>query len=148
MKEKRHNTILNIIETMKIETQKDLADELMARGFKVTQATISRDIKELHLVKVQTENGVYKYTVSDVGLAANTEKLIRVLRDMVVSVQPAGNLVVVSTMSGSAGAAAEIIDNLGVDNIIGSIAGDNTIFIAVEGETAERVAADIRSLIK
>lgn len=148
MKEKRHNTILNIIETMNIETQKDLADQLLERGYKVTQATISRDIKELNLIKVQADGGAYKYTVSDMGLAANTEKLLRVLHDMVVSVQSAGNIVVVSTMTGSAGAAAEIIDNLGLENVIGSIAGDNTIFLATNVGAAEKVALEIKNLIK
>jgi len=148
MKEKRHNTILNIIDTMDIETQKDLADQLLERGYRVTQATISRDIKELHLIKVQGESGIYKYTVNEAGSVPNTEKLLRVLRDMVVDIKSAGNLVVVSTLSGSANAAGEIIDNLGIDDIIGSIAGDNTIFIAAADGTVEKVSGELRGMLK
>jgi len=149
MKGNRQNAILEIIEKNDIETQEDLAKHLEGHGFKVTQATISRDIKELHLIKVQGEDGLYRYAVNETGVVVNTEKLLRVFKETVVSVQSAGHLVVVNTLSGSASAAAEVLDNMSLEGIVGSIAGDNTIFVAVrDAALADAVAAKLRSLAK
>lgn len=149
MKDKRHRAILDIIDEFDIETQEDLATELVHRGFKVTQATISRDIKELHLVKAQGQNGAYRYAINESGAMLNTEKLLRVFKETVLSVQSAGNLVVVGTLTGSANAAAEVVDTMGMEGIIGTIAGDNTIFIAVsDPETGETVAGRLKQLAK
>ncbi len=149
MKEKRHGAILDIIETADIETQEDLARELLQRGFKVTQATISRDIKELHLIKAQAENGAYRYAVNEAGALPNTEKLLRVFKETVLSVQSAGNLVVVGTLTGSANAAAEVLDNMALEGVVGTIAGDNTIFIAVsDPAVADTVASRLKQLAK
>ena len=100
MKSSRHNAILEIIENNNVETQEELAKHLMERGHKVTQATISRDIKELHLIKVQADNNVYKYAVNETNKLLNTEKLLRVFKETVVSIQHNGDLVVINTLNG------------------------------------------------
>jgi len=149
MKSSRQSAILEIIETQNIETQDDIARELLERGFKVTQATISRDIKELHLIKVQSEVGVYKYVVNESDGVLNTEKMMRVFRETVSGVCSAGNnLIIVTTMNGSAGAAAEVVDNMNVEGILGSIAGDNTIFIAVKDGMSEMIAQKLKQASK
>lgn len=148
MKDSRHAAILEIISDRDVETQEELARELEARGFKVTQATISRDIKELHLIKIQTEDGVYKYANNETVSAHNTERLLRVFRETLVSIQYTGNLVVVNTLPGSAHAAAEVVDNIEVEGVVGSIAGDNTFFIAVKEGTAEAVVQYLRQMAR
>jgi len=148
MKTKRHSAILEIIESSNVETQEDLGKKLQERGFKVTQATISRDIKELHLIKIQYDHGAYKYAVNESSAVLNTDKLLRVFKETVVSVQGSGNIVVVSTLTGSANAAAEVIDTLQIDGVIGTIAGDNTIFLAVETLQTESVINRLRQMQK
>ena len=105
----------------------------------MTQATISRDIRELRLVKVASKNGGFKYAKPEKHEIAVSERLARILTDSMVSVDYSGNIIVVRTISGSANVAAEAIDNLGWTEILGTIAGDNTIFIVVreEADTAE-----------
>ncbi len=136
MKADRQEAILEIIASNNVETQEALTVLLREKGFKVTQATVSRDIKGMNLVKSQVESGGYRYSVSESSKDPDTEKFIRVFREAVQDIKPAGNLVVVKTFSGGANAAAAVIDNSGMEEIIGTIAGDNTIFIAVaEGKT-------------
>ena len=147
MKSSRHNVILEIINDNNVETQEELGRLLAERGHKVTQATISRDIKELHLIKVQAENNVYKYAVNEAKNLFNTEKLLRVFKETVTSIQHNGDLVVINTLNGSANAAAEVIDNMQIDDIIGTIAGDNTIFAAVREGTAREVAALLKGAV-
>ena len=139
MKTKRQDEIIRLISAGDIETQEDLASALRALGFKVTQATISRDIRELRLVKVASKNGGFKYAKPEKHEIAVSERLARILTDSMVSVDYSGNIIVVRTISGSANVAAEAIDNLGWTEILGTIAGDNTIFIVVrdEADTAE-----------
>lgn len=139
MKSKRQNKILEIISEQPIETQGSLVKALNNLGYKVTQATVSRDIKELGLVKVQSEPGEYRYSANKKQLARDLDVLIRIFADTVVSVVPAGNLVIIKTLSGSANAAAEVIDSFHYEEILGSIAGDNTIFIATESEYAAKL---------
>jgi transcriptional regulator of arginine metabolism len=136
MKTKRQNKILEIIAHNDIETQEDLVDSLVDMGFKVTQATISRDIKELKLVKVQSGTGIYKYSVNKKQDSKDIDILMRIFTDTAISVDHSGNLVVIKTLAGSANAAGEVIDSLSFDGIMGSIAGDNTIFIATVSEEA------------
>ncbi len=147
MKSNRHNVILEIINENNVETQEELGKLLEQRGHKVTQATISRDIKELHLIKVQAENNIYKYAVNEAKNLFNTEKLLRVFKETVTSIQHNGDLVVINTLNGSANAAAEVIDNMQIDDIIGTIAGDNTIFAAVKEGTARDVAALLKGAV-
>lgn len=139
MKTKRQDEIIRLISAGDIETQEDLASALRTLGFKVTQATISRDIRELRLVKVASKNGGFKYAKPEKHEIAVSERLARILTDSMVSVDYSGNIIVVRTISGSANVAAEAIDNLGWTEILGTIAGDNTIFIVVrdEADTAE-----------
>ena len=139
MKTKRQDEIIRLISAGDIETQEDLASALRSLGFKVTQATISRDLRELRLVKVASKNGGFKYAKPEKHEIAVSERLARILTDSMVNVDFSGNIIVVKTISGSANVAAEAIDNLGWTEIIGTIAGDNTIFIVVrdEADTAE-----------
>ena len=128
--------ILNLIETTNVETQEELADMLKQRGICVTQATVSRDIKELRLIKVLAENGGYKYATVDKAEAGMKERFVRIFGDSVVGINTSANLVIVKTLSGSANAAAEAVDSMHWNDIVGTMAGDNTIFIAARDEKA------------
>lgn len=145
MKNKRHLVIRDIIKQKPIETQEELAQELRNRGFNVTQATISRDIKELRLIKTLTKNGNYCYAEPDKP-ALVSDRLLRVLRESIVSITSAENLLVIKTLSGAASAAGEAIDSLELDDIVGTIAGDNTILIIVNSK--KRVNSVIKEFNK
>ena len=134
MKYNRHSKILDIIERAEIETQDDLAEELKKQGFHVTQATVSRDIKELRLIKVLTKDGKYKYSTINQSDAPILKRFINLFKDSVLTLDHSGNIVVVKTLIGSANAAAAAIDALKIDGIVGTIAGDDTIFILVRNE--------------
>ena len=125
-----------MIETTNVETQEELADMLKQRGICVTQATVSRDIKELRLIKVLAENGGYKYATVDKAEAGMKERFVRIFGDSVVGINTSANLVIVKTLSGSANAAAEAVDSMHWNDIVGTMAGDNTIFIAARDEKA------------
>ena len=148
MKNDRQKAILEIISAQNIETQEDLGTLLQQRGYKVTQATISRDIKELHLIKVQAERGVYKYAVNEASNVLNTERMVRIFREVVLNIKGSGNIVIVETLSGSGPAAGEAIDNFGIQEVIGSLAGDNTVFIVVEEHMREAVIQKLKALTK
>ena len=139
MKTNRHAMILKLISEYDIDTQEQLADMLLERGIKATQATISRDIKELRLVKSLTDRGTYRYEVTEKADLGASDRLARIFSASVVNLVAADNLVVIHTLSGSASAAAELIDTLGCEEIVGTLAGDNTIFVAVK--SAEDVPA-------
>ena len=147
MKSKRQDEIIRLISAGDIETQEELASELRKLGYKVTQATISRDIRELHLIKVASKGGGFKYAKPEKHEIAVSERLARILTDSMVRVDFSGNIIVVNTISGSANVAAEALDNLGWPEILGTIAGDNTIFIVVknDADTAE-ISERIRNL--
>ena len=148
MKSTRQDDIIRIISDREIETQEELAGELRALGYTVTQATVSRDIKDLHLIKVIGERGIYKYAQRpERKETAVSERLIRILNDSLISVDHSGQMIVVRTLSGSANVAAEAIDTMQWPEILGTIAGDNTIFIVVRNQnTTEKVAARIRNM--
>ena len=149
MKSVRHNMILEIIESKDIETQEELAEELKNRGVKVTQATVSRDIKELRLLKVLSENGGYKYATVERAEKGMNERFIRILAESVVSMESVDSLIVIKTLSASANAACEAIDSLKWSDVLGTIAGDNTILVIVRSsEAVESVMARFESLIK
>ena len=131
MKTVRQVAILDIIEKQDIETQEELADALRQRGIKVTQATVSRDIKELRLLKVLTPMGAYKYATADKAENGLSERFIRMLAESLLSVAASENLIVVKTLNGSANVAAEALDSLHWPEILGSIAGDNTIMLVI-----------------
>lgn len=127
----RQRKILEIIENYDIETQEELAVFLKKAGIEITQATISRDIKELRLVKVLTQNGRYKYAVVDDRLEGTTDRLITIFRNSVISLDIAGHIIVVKTLPGAAQVCGSAIDSLRLKGIVGTLAGDDTIFIAV-----------------
>ena len=139
MKTTRQNEIIRLIASRDIETQEELAAELRSLGYKVTQATVSRDIRELRLIKVAGKSGGFKYAKPERREIAVSERLTRILTDSLVSVDSSGNIIVVKTLSGSANVAAEALDTLGWPEILGTIAGDNTVFVVSrnESDTAE-----------
>lgn len=134
MKNKRQEKIIEIIESQAIETQEALQEKLRECGFDVTQATVSRDIKELRLTKVTSRGNRYKYAVLDSDDPRQTAKYVNIMKETVISVQRAQNMLVIKTFSGMAAAAAAAIDSLMCDEIIGSIAGDDTIFAVAEND--------------
>lgn len=129
MKAQRHIKIREIIASKDIETQEELVEALKEAGFNVTQATVSRDIKELHLVKVPTNNGTYKYSLPEDRRFNPVQKLKRMLQEAFVSIDHAENLIVVKTLPGNANALAVLIDNLDWKEIVGTLAGDDTVLI-------------------
>ncbi|MBE0449586.1 MAG: arginine repressor [Clostridia bacterium] len=132
MKYSRHSKIIEIIEAKDIETQDELAMELKTSGFQVTQATVSRDIKEMRLIKVLTKDGRYKYaSIRDKEGVVN-DRFLKIFRNSVTSIDFAGNIIVIKTLVGSASAAAVSIDAFNIKEIVGSIAGDDTIFLVVK----------------
>ncbi|MGL4741969.1 MAG: arginine repressor [Sarcina sp.] len=134
MKSKRHSKIIEIINQKVIETQEELAEELKNSGFDVTQATVSRDIKSLKLIKTQDVRGKYKYSLIKNETNDIVDKLTSILKNTVINVEHINNIVVVKTLTGSANAAAEAIDSLGLGEVAGTIAGDNTIFILLRDD--------------
>ena len=127
MKVNRHAKIVELINKYQIETQDELAEYLNEAGFKVTQATVSRDIRDLKLTKVPAENGRQKYAVLQSAQNGMTEKYVRILRDGFSSMDMAQNILVLKTVSGMAMAAAAALDEMQIPEIVGSIAGDNTL---------------------
>jgi transcriptional regulator of arginine metabolism len=132
MRYSRQNKIIELIENIDIDTQDKLSELLKESGFDVTQATISRDIKELQLVKTLTPSGKYKYAQAESINHPVTDRFIKIFRETILSVDGAGNIIIVKTLSGCASAAAEAMDNLDYPHILGSVAGDNTIFILID----------------
>jgi arginine repressor len=128
-KAQRHIKIREIISQYDIETQDELVNKLREAGIHVTQATVSRDIKELHLVKVPTPDGRYRYSLPIDQRINPQQKLKRMLMDSFVSIDHAENLVVLKTLPGNAQAVAALIDNLDWPEIVGTLAGDDTILI-------------------
>lgn len=131
MKNSRQRVILEIIKENDIDTQNQLIEALEAKGVRSTQATISRDIKELRLVKELTSRGTYRYAVSSGEISNHSERLKVILRECVTSFECAQNIVVVKTLPGLASAACSAIDKMDVKDIVGTIAGDDTAFIAM-----------------
>lgn len=148
MKAARHAMILSIIESMVIETQDELAQELNKKNHNVTQATISRDIKELRLVKVLDKNGTYRYASVDRAETSMFNRFIRIFTESVVSINAANNLIVIKTINASANAAAEAIDSLNWSQIVGTVAGDNTILVVVKtNEMAAEVLKKFKAMV-
>lgn len=149
MKNARQTAILSIIERENVETQEELASKLREMGIVVTQATVSRDIKELRLLKVLSPNGSYKYATADKAEHGVSERLVRMFVDSVLSISHSGNLIVIRTLSGSANAAGEAIDSMRWPEILGTICGDNTIFVAVRSaDEAPAVVEKFQEILK
>ena len=130
MKLERHSKIVELIGKYEIETQEELAEHLKQAGYKVTQATVSRYIRELKLTKVQSENGRQRYMVMQ-NQTAFSDKYIRILKDGYVSMDMAQNILVIKTVSGMAMAVAAAVDAMNWNEVVGCIAGDDTIMCAI-----------------
>ena len=148
-KKERQSEILRIISESDIETQHHLIEELTKIGVSTTQATLSRDIKELHLIKELTISGKYKYVLSVKQSARNnTSKLKTIFKESVTSYTHAANLVVVKTLPGLASAACSALDSMGIENLVGSIAGDDTGFLAMtDTESAKSFCNEIKRML-
>ena len=138
MKTNRQKKILEIVNRYNIETQDDLIDRLMVEGFAVTQATISRDIRELQLNKVLTGKGNYRYVAPKKEDMVAGIKFNAALVDSIISVEYAQNIVVIKTYPGLANAVASGIDNLAIAEVLGCVAGDDTIFVVTQNESSAK----------
>ena len=131
MKLERQAEILKLIHTYEIDTQEELARRLNEAGFRVTQATVSRDIREMKLMKVEGENGKVRYALLQNKVSDTAGRYVRVLKDAVVSIDTAENILVIRTVPGMAMAAGAVLDEMNWSEIVGCIAGDNTIMCAI-----------------
>lgn len=149
MKRERHEVVVELINKYDIETQEELAAYLRKEGFEVTQATVSRDIRALHLTKIPAGNGRQKYIILQSDAARLGDKYIRVLRDGYVSMTMAQNILVIKTVQGMAMAVAAAIDAMRFAEIVGCIAGDDTIFAAIRTvEDTKAVMQKLEEIIK
>ena len=139
MKLARHAKILELIETYEIETQDELAQKLCDEGFNVTQATVSRDIREMKLTKIATAKGRQKYAVISSHDSEVTERMTRVFKEAVVKMDYAQNMLVVKTLGGMGMAVAVALDNMQNPEILGTIAGDDTVFCVVRNHNQAAV---------
>lgn len=149
MKRDRHEKIIELIEKYDIETQEELADRLVREGFQVTQATVSRDIRELKLSKVAGREGHQKYVLLNRQQHQMAEKYVGILREAFVSMDRAQNILVVKTVSGMAMAVGAALDNIGWKEIVGCIAGDDTVMCAIRTvEDTEAVMAELHKILR
>ena len=149
MKSKRQSTLLKLIEKYDISTQAELTEYLIHEGFNATQATISRDIKELRLVKTVGAKGISKYSVShsatDIGFS---ERLLTIFKESVISYDNAQNIVVIKTMPGLASAACSAIDSMKSSDIVGTLAGDDTAFLVMHSaKTASDFCEELTKML-
>lgn len=148
MKLKRHTKILELIKKNSIETQEELSQRLIKCGFDITQATISRDIKELKLIKALDKNGVYIYRAMD-NESSYVNRLSDIFRASVINIDFAGNTVVIKSLPGLASAVAMALDTLHIDDIVGTIAGDDTVFVLTrDTDSAQKFKMDIEKNIR
>lgn len=139
---RRQSKILEVISSNEIETQDDLVKILKENGLDVTQATVSRDVKELGLIKVLSANKKYKYAYVDNGEQKLSTKLLNMLRESVISIKAVKNLIVIKTLSGSANTAGMAVDKLNFEEIIGCVAGDDTLLIILESDDKAAVVQE------
>lgn len=148
MKYQRQAKIMELVKKYDIETQEELTERLSAEGFNVTQGTVSRDIREMNLTKVATLSGGQKYAIQNVGQQELPESYKRALNSGIVSIDTAENIIVIKTVSGMAMAVAAALDNMEISGLVGTIAGDDTVFVAVKSNVLTMsVKADILSII-
>ena len=150
MKNDRQRRILEIVEREAIDTQEQLQQKLQEQGVTCTQATISRDIKQLHLIKEPVGQGRYRYTVSSQRNRLNVaDKLRTIFRESIISVDFAQNIVVVKTMAGLANAAAAAMDGMSISGMVGTLAGDDTALLVMkDAEMARGFCEDIHEMLK
>ena len=147
MKNARQNKILELIEEYEISTQEALIQRLAEHGFDSTQTTISRDIRQLRLIKGPTGRGTYKYVAPEVRRGNDAPGHNSALTDAVINIDVAQNIIVVKTMSGMANAIAVCIDSLQIKDIVGSVAGDDTILLVFKNtEKAEAVEVELKNV--
>lgn len=145
MKRRRQEAIVNLINNNNIETQEELLSLLVEEGFNTTQATVSRDIRELNVTKITYDGNKHKYVVGKINDNSGAKSYKHLLGNCIISMDYAENIVVVKTVSGMAMAVAAAIDVLSIDDLVGSIAGDDTIFLAIRhSNLAEKVIGDIK----
>ena len=149
MKTHRQTRVKEIVERLVIRTQDELADALRNEGIDVTQATVSRDIKELMLVKVPTGDGSYRYAFpAERNVTVSVARLEKTFQDSVLAMDSSGNIIVLRTLPGTAQAVAYVLDNVRWPEIIGTVAGDDTIFLVVKPESAvEHVKERLESIM-
>ena len=149
MKFKRQAAILEIISSNEIKTQEELSEHLRERGFNTTQATISRDIKELRIVKELTSLGTYRYTASNKEVGGTfSSRLNTIFKECITSYDYAQNMVVIKTMPGLASAACSAIDAMNMSVVVGSLAGDDTAFLVMrDNNAAAAFCAEIKKLL-
>lgn len=145
----RQSKILELISTREIETQDELVECLRNANFDITQATISRDIKELGLIKIlSAETGKYKYSLVDSGEQAISNKYISIFKEAVISIKPAQNLVVLKTIKSMASSICSLIDKLNLDSVMGAVAGDDTVMIILPtNDVAHKIVSTLENLI-
>ncbi len=149
MKTTRQKAILEIIRQQDVNTQEELAEALKKMNFNVTQATVSRDIKELRLLKTLSSDGVYRYTMVENVEHTLDERFRRIFSESVLTVSSAYNQIVIRTLSGSANVAAEMLDSLGWSEVIGTLAGDNTVLLIVRSvEDVEGILVKINEMLR
>lgn len=150
MKSQRQAKIMEIISTMNVETQEQLLCELQNEGFRCTQATISRDIKEMRIVKELTSMGTYRYTTSTNEMGGTfTSRLNTIFRECVVSYDYAQNIIVIRTLPGLASAAGSAIDTMNLSAVIGTLAGDDTVIVIMrDNNSAAAFCGEIKNLTK
>ena len=148
MKTRRQAKILELIQRNDVETQEELSAYLVREGFQVTQATVSRDIRELKLTKIAMDNGKQKYAVITDADSGMMEKYARVLREGFISMDLAKNIVVIKTVSGMAGAVCAAFDAMKFQEMVGSIAGDDTIICIIrDDEEAVKIMKKLRKIV-
>ena len=148
MNNNRQQTILQIISSYDIETQEMLLQKLLEKGFSVTQATVSRDIKKMGLVKEADANGNYRYVCHKTQLPQQSAKYVNILKETMTDIVSANNLVILKTYAGMANAAAAAFDAIFKADVLGSIAGDDTVFVATaNAEIAVSLTHQIREII-
>lgn len=148
MKISRHNKILEIIESNDITTQDELVQKLRDHGMNVTQATVSRDIKDLKLVKVLTKDGNYKYAALKKEEKGSSDRLIRLLKELLVGIDSAENIVCLKTIPRSAQLVAKAVDQLEIKEVVGTIAGIDTVFVLLKStEDVDIINGRFRKLI-
>ena len=145
----RQAAILEIIAEKDVETQEDLCEELLKRNFNVTQATVSRDIKDLKLYKVAGTTKKYKYAfIENEGDAVNN-KMRNLFRECVISINYAQNLIIIKTLRGNGATAGTFIDSLQLKEVVGTVAGDDTVLVVIDtSENADELAAKFREYIR
>lgn len=149
MKSERQNRILELVSQFEIETQEEMTERLRAEGFMVTQATVSRDLKELKLTKSLTARGTYRYCTSNAGNHPGGVRLTSAMADSIIRVDYSMNNVVIKTYPGMAQAVAFAVDTLNMHSILGCVAGDDAIILVTrDTESSEEISQKLRELMK